>query len=139
MEKGHWTGPLRCAGCGLRGGVLQVDTKAVGFPWETPFLCHRKGPCPPAEGVRGGQCVPGSPVATPCSRCRQGGKQVFPSQKDQVHSTHGSQAGGRRFCGLLTSFPGSRAAFWRLQLASLIAFTSSSHPVGLAPPDFSPF
>ena len=79
----------------------------VDFSLETPFICHRKGPCPPAEEVREEQCVPGSPVATPCSQCRQGGKQGFPSQNDRVHSTCGARAGGRRFCGLLTSFPGS--------------------------------
>lgn len=100
-------------------------------PWRPHSSVTAKVPCPPAAEVRGGQCVPGSLVAAPRSRGRQGGKQVFPSLKDRVHSTCGSQASSRHFCGLLTSFPGSRAAFWRLKLASFIAFTSSSHPVGL--------
>ena len=130
VEKGHRIGPLRCAGYGLWGGVLQVDTKAVGFSLETPFICRHKGPMSPGSGSQGRAVRPRLPGGRPSLPGPTGWKAGV-SLKDRVHSTRGSQASSRHFCGLLTSFPGSRTAFWRLKLASLIAFTSSSNPVGL--------
>ena len=139
VEKGHRIGPLRCAGYGLWGGVLQVDTKAVGFSLETPFICRHKGPMSPGSGSQGRAVRPRLP----------GGRPSLPGPTGWKAGVSLSERSGPQH----TWFPGKQQAF--LWSADLIPWKSSSlleakigvtyciylqfQPCWPAPPDFSPF